>query len=116
MTHKTVDRSHRKRGGRTWLAIALTAGISLTGAVAAHATDVSVGGGNWHYSVRSGGEFGSGGAVLSQYRHPKKENWAKACDGNKICVTAGWTKQGMQASAIKWGATQHGNTAYWNVR
>lgn len=103
---------------KTTLTVA-TATLAIAGAIfsgVSGAQAESVGGGTWYHGVRVGGEYGSGGAVLSEYYHIDRTHRATACNGNGKCDRTGWTSKGFWARARLNGATDSGNVAYWDVK
>ena len=102
---------------RSALLVALvTAGLLATGGAAAQATTEYPAGGTWIYGVYSGGEFGSGETVRSDYFHASRVHKSTACNGLNECDYQSWHSPGWWSKARYAGATLWGNTSYWDVQ
>lgn len=97
------------------LTMAVAAGIVMS-APAANATTSSPGGGTWIYGVYSGGEWGAGRTVRSDYHHGSRVHRSTACNGNGSCDYQTWKSATIWSYARYEGATDTGNTAYWDVQ
>ncbi|MCJ1672650.1 MULTISPECIES: lactococcin 972 family bacteriocin [unclassified Rathayibacter] len=91
-------------------------GILAGGAVSASAvTERPSEGGVWDHGTRSGGIYGSGGQVYSEYQHSGKSHKATAC-GHRGCAYSGWQPSSTLAVAHWSPLRASGNTAYYDVR
>ena len=89
--------------------------LTMGTAVSASATTEYPEGGTWNYGVRSGGIYGSGGQVYSEYYHGSRTHKATAC-GYGGCAYSGWKSSGTWANAYHSPMAAHGNTAYYDVQ
>jgi len=87
--------------------------LTTIGAAGASATTAYPDGGTWHYGVREGGVYGSGGQVYSEYKHPTKTHKASACTPSG-CAKSGWKAKGTWANAYRSPAAFSGNKAYYD--
>lgn len=102
---------------RNSLAVFVVAGALLVGTpLVANATTSYPAGGTWNHGVRSGGGYGSGGQVYSEYQHRSKQHHATACNADKKCKSNGWAAPGRLAAGYYSPASAGRNTAYYNVR
>jgi len=99
------------------LAALVVTGALLVGTPLAASAETSYpAGGTWNHGVRSGGGYGSGGQVYSEYQHRSREHKATACNAAPLCNTTKWRGAGVKASAYYSPASAGRNTAYYNVR
>ncbi|MBF4461796.1 lactococcin 972 family bacteriocin [Rathayibacter sp. VKM Ac-2878] len=95
--------------------ILVAGGLVMVGATAASATTVYPSeGGVWNHGVRSGGIYGSGGQVYSEYQHSGKTHKSTAC-GYQGCAYSGWKPSSTLAVAHWSPMKATGNTAYYDV-
>lgn len=88
----------------------------IGGAVGAHATTVyPPEGGTWNHGVRSGGIYGSGGQVYSEYAHSTKTHSSRAC-GYGGCTASGWVTPGVTSIAHHSPMASSNNTAQYNTK
>ncbi|SMQ71906.1 lactococcin 972 family bacteriocin [Agreia sp. VKM Ac-1783] len=113
-TSRNVTRSRKKVIGAMF-GIVVAAGMVMGGALSASATTSNPEGGSWNYGVRSGGIYGSGGQVYSEYQHNSRPHKATACNGAGTCEYSGWKVAGLLAAAYQSPATDSGNKAYYDV-
>jgi Bacteriocin (Lactococcin_972) len=92
---------------------AVALALVLGGAVSASATTSYPGGGTWIYGVYSGGTWGTGGTVRSDYYHASAIHRSTACNGAGSCTSLPWYSAGAWSYA-RIPATASGNTAFWN--
>ncbi len=98
------------------LAVVFVGGLLFgAGANAASAATVAAGGGTHTYGVRSGGIYGSGGQVYSEYLHPSKTHKASACAAN-ACAVSGWSPGNIWATAYKSPMATVNNKAYYDYK
>ncbi|TFC48916.1 lactococcin 972 family bacteriocin [Cryobacterium shii] len=95
--------------------MAVATALVLSGAMAASATTTYPEGGTWNYGVRSGGIYGSGGQVYSEYQHTSRTHKATAC-GYGGCAYSGWKSPSALASAYWSPMASSGNNAYYDVQ
>jgi hypothetical protein len=82
----------------------------------ASATTEYPSGGTWIYGVYSGGEWGTGSTVRSDYYHGSRTHRSTACNGNGACTYQSWKSATVWSYARYAPATYSGNTAYWDVQ
>lgn len=93
----------------------VASGLVMGGAIGASATTVYPSdGGVWNHGVRSGGQYGSGGQVYSEYQHGGKTHRSTAC-GYRGCAYSGWKPSSTLAIAHWSPMKASGNTAYYDV-
>lgn len=97
------------------IGLALAGGLILAGGAMSASAETPPEGGDWHYGVREGGIYGSGGPVWSEYFYDSREHKTTACS-RWDCARSDWIDPGQTAGAYRSPASFGGNKAFYDDR